>query len=116
MNNEKLEVLKTADGYLDSLVKGIEAVAELIQASNEFEAINKIPQVIDGIDYILKAVILTKDIHKEAIDLEGLNEQLGEIIEAFENEDYILIGDLFNYELLPIIQNVHEGIKKSLIN
>lgn len=114
MNNEKLEVLKTADSYLDNLIKGIEDISELIQAGKEFEAINKIPQIIDGIDYILKAIILTKDIHKESIDLGSLNEQLEQIIEAFENEDYILIGDLFNYELLPIMENIHEGIRKTL--
>ena len=78
------------------------------------EAINKVTLVIDGIDYISKVVVLTKDVQKDEISLDDLNEQLEAIIEAFENEDYILVGDLINYELLPIIENIQEEMKKSI--
>jgi len=114
MKSEKIEVLSTADQYLDNLILGIKEIVELFQSGKEMEAINKVTVVIDGIDYISKVVVLTKDVQKDEISLDDLNEQLQAIIEAFENEDYILIGDLFNYELLPIIENIQEEIKKSI--
>ena len=107
MNKEKIEVLQTANDYMNNLKNGIVNLANMIQEGKEQEAITIIPQVVDGIEWIVQVIILTK---------EGLNDQLQEIIEALENEDYILVGDLFNYEILPILENIHERIKETLAN
>lgn len=114
MNTEKIETLKTVNEYLYNLEAGINDIVNQIQQGNEIEGIKNIIPVLDGIDYVCKAIILTKDIHKDEISLDDLNSQLKEIIEAFENEDYILLGDLLNYELLPIINEIHEKIKISI--
>lgn len=114
MSAEKIETLQTVNEYLYNLEAGINDIVNLIQQGNEMEGIKNIILILDGIDYVCKAIILTEDIHKEEISLEELNSQLEEIIEAFENEDYILLGDLLNYELLPIINEIHEKIKISI--
>lgn len=116
MENEKIEVLKTADEYLYDLKKGINNLCELIQSGKEQEGVNLIAQVADGIKWIIDAVTLTKDVQKNEIDSSELDEQIEEIVEALENEDYILVGDLFNYEILPILENIHEGIKETVVN
>jgi len=116
MNNEKIEVLQTANDYMNNLKNGIVNLANMIQEGKEQEAINIIPQVVDGIQWIVQAIGLTKEVQKNEIAIAGLNEQLQEIIEALENEDYILVGDLFNYEILPILENIHEGIKETVAN
>ena len=114
MKNEKIETLRIADEYLDNLKIGITNVVNLIQEGNEIEGINNVVPVLEGIEYISKVITLTKDVQKDIIELDDLNNQLNEMIEAFENEDYILLGDLLNYELLPVIEEIHEKIKMSI--
>lgn len=53
---------------------------------------------------------------KEELDESELTEKFSEVIEAMENEDYILVGDLFQYEVYPIIENYENVISKSLLN
>lgn len=114
MINEKLEVLITIDIYLDNLECEIDRIASDFNSGNEAVGISKIVPLAEGIDYISKAINLTKDVQKEEIVLDDLNEILNQIIDTLENEDYVLIGDLFYYELLPIIEDIHNKIKKSI--
>lgn len=114
MYNEKIELLKSVDNYLFNLINGIEKFIMSLKSGNEIDGISNLPYILDGIEYVSKAITLTNDVQKNEIQLDDLNIQLKEIIEAFENEDYILVGDLFNYELLPIIRNFHKNIKLSL--
>lgn len=116
MNKEKIEVLQTANDYMNNLKDGIVNLANMIQEGKEQEAITIIPQVVDGIEWIVQVITLTKEVQKNEIGVEALNDQLQEIIEALENEDYILVGDLFNYEILPILEDIHEGIKETVAN
>lgn len=116
MNSEKIEVLNTANEYLDNLKKGVSDISELIQEGKEQEGINLIPQVADGLQWLIQAVNLTKDVHKKEINIKEIDEHLAEMVEALENEDYILVGDLFNYEILPILEKIHEGIKETVAN
>lgn len=116
MNNDKLEAIISADEYLYNLKKGVKNIVELIQEGKEQEGINLISQVADGIDWVASVVKLTKDIQKNEIEMEDINEHIETIIEALENEDYILISDLFNYEILPILERVHDEIRTYVAN
>ena len=93
------------------LKKGVISVFELIQEGKEQEAINIVPQVVEGMQWIIQVVELSKEAQKEEIQLEGINDHIEELIEAFENEDFVLVGDLFNYEILPILEEAHKQIK-----
>ncbi|MFR1380499.1 MAG: hypothetical protein ACLSTJ_16270 [Clostridium neonatale] len=110
MENKKIEILKTAYEYIDKLIEGIKNIVEEIQEGNEYEAIVIIPNVAEGMEWLINSIKLTEDIQTEPIDLDSLNQQLKELIEAFENEDYILIGDIFNYELIPILNEFKDKI------
>lgn len=114
MNEEKVEVLKSANQYMNNLKKGINNVNELIENGKYSEVCNTIYLIGDGIEWLTQAIFLTKDIHKKKINIGDINEHLQNIVEALENEDYILIGDLFKYEILPILDRVHCEIKENL--
>lgn len=111
MNNEKVEVLNTANKYLDNLENGILQVVEAFQQQNQSKGCQLIPLIADGINWVVDVVELTKDMHKENINISNIDEKLQEVVEALENEDYILVGDLFEYEVLPIIKQVHKKIQ-----
>ncbi|WP_315077708.1 hypothetical protein [uncultured Clostridium sp.] len=115
MNNE-FEVLVTANEYIDNLKNGANKVTDYIEVGNEQEGIGLIPLIADGVEWLLNAIDLTKNIHKGTIDTIKISEKLCEIVEALENEDYILVGDLFKYEILDILEEIQNNIKKVIAN
>lgn len=116
MLNEKIEALKTADEYLDKLKNGINKVVNLIEEENESKACSYISDISQGIDWIIQVIALTSDIQKEKIELVNINEKLNEVVEALENEDYNLLGDIFKYEISPALDNIHKQIKVCILN
>lgn len=108
MMNKKIEVIKETSDYLYNLKKGIRKCVNYIQEGNEAAAINLIPLIADGIDWVINVVRLTLDVQKNKLDISEINNHLVEMIDAMENEDYILVGDLFNYEMLPILNQIQK--------
>lgn len=102
----KLEVLKDAYNYIDNLNSGIEELGNSINSGNEEKGVKLIPLICDGIEWVIQVISLTKDMQKEKISIEDLNEKLEETIEALDNEDFILVGDLFSYEIAPILNEI----------
>ena len=114
--SEKIEVLGSANEYLFNLKSGINTVVKLINEEKESEGLRIIPDVADGIAWILDVTRLTKDIIGEVEGFSGIDDFLSEIVEALENEDYILVSDLFNYEILPILENLHQSIRSKILS
>lgn len=114
MNEAQIEVLKTADEYLDKLKSGISKAVNLFENDKQEEGCDYLALISKGIEWIVEVVSLTKESQKEEIEIQNINEHLESIVEALENEDYTLVGDLLNYEVLPILENVHEKIKESV--
>lgn len=110
MNKKKQEVLITASEYIVKLKLGIKDTAELFQSYDETKGSSLLYEITDGLQWITDALVLTEIINNNEV-LE-INQKLKEIVEAFENEDYILIGDLLFYEVLPIIEKIETKIKK----
>lgn len=108
---EEKELLKTVDNYLYNLRNGIKNVSDLIQEGKEQEALNIIAQIADGLQWVEEAINATKYYHDNKLSLKEMNEFLKEISEALENEDYILVSDLFEYEIMPIMKKLHSDIK-----
>lgn len=116
MNDKKIQVLESANEYLDNLKRGVENIFDYIQESKEFEAIELIPQVAEGMQWVDQVLNVTKDILNIDEGLNIVNQYIEEISEALDNEDYILVGDLFNYEILPVLEKIHKKIKDYLAN
>lgn len=70
----------------------------------------------DGIEWLINIINLTKEFHQGKISLDSIDEKLAEIVEALENEDYTLVSDLFNYEILPILEETQDKINSLIQN
>ncbi|AVQ44414.1 TPA: hypothetical protein ACX96Z_000775 [Clostridium sporogenes] len=114
--NEKIEALRTASEYILNLKNGINTAAENFQTGNDEDGTNLVPLIADGINWVAQILELTKDVHKEEVNFDELNNKLEELVEAIEFQDFILVGDLFQYEILPEIENMEKIINKSLLN
>lgn len=103
---EKIDVLITAKEYIERLEKGIESIVYYIEIENEMEACRIISDATEGIQWLLDAIRLTEEVHNNQLATKDIEGFLAEIVEALENEDYILVGDLFNYEVLPQLSDI----------
>lgn len=114
--NEQMEALRTANEYLDNLIGGVKKVANYIEQGEEEKGVELISYIADGIEWLLSAVNLTQEVHEGSVNIGAINEKLEEIVEALENEDYVLVGDLFNYEILPILEDIQGNIRNVVNN
>lgn len=113
MNDSKMEVLHTSSEYLGKLIPGINNILEFYRSGNELKANRMIIDVIDGLLWLTEAFTLTQDIQKEKMDVSCMNEHLSEMLSAFENSDYVLLSDLLEYEVLPILKKWHLTLAKT---
>jgi len=112
----KRETLEMANEYMDNLFSGVKNSVELLYSGNESEGFSLIPSICEGIKWITEVLVLTKNENEnEDLDLVNiLHGKLEEIIESFENMDYILVADLLNYELLSVLQDIKLYIEEKL--
>ncbi|QBD85199.1 hypothetical protein EQG73_08260 [Clostridium tetani] len=107
---QKLEALETAKNYIDNLKEGIDSIYNYISEGKENDALSLIPDFAEGIEWLSQVLVLTKDVHKKDLNMDELNDLLNEVVEAIENEDYILVGDLFKYEIYEILDELQQNI------
>ena len=112
--DEKFDTLKTVNEYMMNLIKAIEKAVEYFQEGEDRKGCELILPITEGMQWMSDALMVTKDIHKQDVNLEDMNEKLSEIVEALENGDFILIGDLFQYELTPMLEDIQKNINKVL--
>lgn len=114
MDEMQREALTTANEYLFNLRNGVEETVTLFEQEQYSKACNMVASIADGIEYIEKIISLTKNVLIKELDNNKLNNILNDIVKAIENEDFVLVGDLLNYEILPILQEIHNVIQESI--
>ena len=120
------ETLNEIERYLPILKKGMLDTADLFRMGNTEEASTKYQQVLEGIEWYLQSTssILniignkkTLDDQKETID--KFNKLLGDIMVAYKKDDFILVADMLEYEMVEYIDDFiefNENIRNNLKN
>lgn len=119
MENKELKQMKidtviTLDEYLNALIEDASNVAELFREDEISQGLFFISNISEAIEMVCQAVIEIQSILTEEFDLDNLNNFMNEMIQALENEDYILLGDLLEYEIIPILENLKINIEKTI--
>ena len=83
--------------YLDKLVEFIMENNNEIRENNGKCNFLVFEKIIEYIQIWLGEVVATS---KKEIELDNFNNHINEIIAAFENGDYLLMADIFEYELI----------------
>lgn len=105
------EVVESAIDYLDRVIIGIEGINEDFQRGREDRATSSIVQLVDGIQWLLQVIEGTREIQGDAtIDASQINPVFNQLIEALENMDYVLLGDLLEYEITPVMKEWREKL------
>lgn len=107
----KKEVIDSAVEYINRVVVGIEGIIEDFQSGREDKATNSMVQLVEGIQWLLQAIEGTKDVQGEnSIDNSGINHIFSQLVEALGNTDYVLLGDLLEYEITPVMKEWKEKL------
>lgn len=106
-NNIINESLNSLNEYLDKLIPGIEKIVDYFSKDNEGEALKLLIEAIEGINWCLEVVILTKPtLEKYNIEIneKNIRKILLEFEQALQNEDFVYVSDLLEYELIDIFK------------
>jgi hypothetical protein len=109
MDNKQLmeETLAEAYQYSRKLSDACNTINDCFQGGREQEAGALFHQFLDGLGWISEAFHLTHPLQIEKgidIDLKKLPEVLRPLEEAWQNQDYGLVGDVLVYEIQPMIE------------
>ena len=110
-NKELVEVVDKAIEYCDKLEKAISNGAELFRSDKIAAGSKLLLEILDAIQWVIDVAAGTKDLQTSKVDIEDVNEKLKLAIEAFENSDYNLLGDVLEYEVLEGTSNIKTSLQ-----
>lgn len=112
MDKERDEFTKELLEYGEKVINVINNIIEDLHNENDRNAFKNIVPLSNGMDYIIQSYLLINN--DSDLDIFEINEHLTSIVEAIENNDSILVADIFNYEIKPIFISIMDDIKKGL--
>lgn len=115
MQSNYEELLDSILSYIPNMLNGIESTVIKLNANNVAQAIDNILLIIEGIQWILDAIVIMNSYEENCIDIVMLNTIFKEMIGAFENSDYVLLKDILKFELYPSVEKILEDLQLTFI-
>ena len=103
-NFNKEEMFQQIKEYMKNINGIIRNIVDDIRENNN---ISNLVDILDGLAYCFRGLNLTKELHNISIDENNFKEKVEEILEATQNEDYNLIADIVEYEILENVENLN---------
>lgn len=111
------EILLSLEQYLKGAIPELENLTTKMYQTNLNETIDNFTQFLDGVQWINEAIsAIDKNQEKPnqwddvILTIANLNEELKGIEEAIENNDNVLIADILQYEIVPILKELQQYI------
>ena len=116
--------LANALDYLKKLIPGFEQAADLFRTGNEQEANKYYLQILDGIDWFSQVVSVIMspdegetelpDTYDESLEVrqKKLTDLMSQMLEANQNQDWVLLADLLEYEMVPFYKDWEKFLSK----
>lgn len=113
MTNIVLETQESFYHYIERVATGSQTIADYLREDKIGEAIQLIVQFSEGVSWLTKVVELMEN-HKYTIDINfsDINPFLDEINNGIERQDYVIVADMFEYEIQPFFE---EAKKKDFV-
>lgn len=110
MSNIIYDTQESFYDYLEKVVEGTQKISDYLREDKIGEALQLIIQFSEGVSWITQVITLMRE-HDFYIDINlgHLNEFLTEVNEGIERKDYVIVADMFEYEIGPFFE---EGATK----
>jgi hypothetical protein len=108
--------MQMAKEYIDKFLPGIDKATESFRLGNNDEGVEICSYVEEGLQWLIEIARLTKDVQSEEMDEALMEEKSDMLVEAYENEDFTLMGDILEFEIKPILTKWNAVIKGVAMN
>lgn len=117
------ETLLSTESYIKRAIPEIETIVDEFYQNPSQQTWEKLKQLIEGIQWIAQ-VILSIDQFEEKLanwedyltNLATLQNELPNLLEALQNQDTVLIGDIIQYEILPNFETLQKIVTDTIDN
>ncbi|KAB2953628.1 hypothetical protein F9B85_03130 [Heliorestis acidaminivorans] len=100
------ETLGTIIEYIPKLISATDQIVEKLQSEKQQEAFAILVQYIEGLQWVVKALTEIQNLgHELNIDTDEVNTFLLEIEEGLKIGDYVMLNDLIEYEISPLLSD-----------
>lgn len=100
------ETIESLIEYIPKMINGCQNTVENLQGGNEAVAVQLLPDIVEGLEWILQALSGLRDNGKFLnIELSSLTKHFHEMVNALELRDYVLLADLLDYEIVPVLED-----------
>ncbi len=116
--------LSNALDYLKKLIPGFEKAADLFRTGNEQEANKYYLQILDGMEWFSQVVNIIMKPDEGEVVLSGsenenlqarqakLTDLMSQMLEANQNQDWVLLADVLEYEMVPFYKDWEKILSK----
>jgi hypothetical protein len=108
------ETLLEASNYSDRLIEGIREYIDLLNKDIYSEASKKLVDIVEGLDWEFSAISLMQDKLAPKFELQDCKELFKQLSEAIQNSDLVLISDLLQYEIIPLLEKWNAGLREEI--
>ena len=111
------QALSEAHVYGEELRTTCSTISGHFQFGRQEQGIELLRGFLEGIGCISQAIHLTQPIHEATglnIELSELPDVLGPLVEALENKDYGLAGDILTFEIAPVLDKWSLELRKGI--
>jgi len=109
--------LANAKEYLEKLIPGFQKAADLFRMGNEQEAHKYYLQILDGIDWFSQVVLNIVKSRGNQVEGQSLGDRqekltglMAQMLEANQNQDWVMLADLLEYEMIPFYKDWQETL------
>lgn len=105
MNELLAETVESYNNYLIKIPRGCQTVADLLRADQIRNAMQIVADFSDGVIWLTTANdMFQKNGFKSELDSKKIHEFLNEVNNGLEIQDYVLVADMFEYEIKPFFE------------
>lgn len=107
--NELIEVVESYNSYIKNIAPGSVQIAEDLRKDEIQDALQLILQFSEGMSWLVEASdLLVQNGINNNLDVTQIHEFLHEINSGLEIQDYVLVADMFEYEIAPFFEQITE--------
>lgn len=113
ISESKVEIIKKSSYYCQSCYTSMHAFNELVQ-NRKLEVLDSLlMKIMEDITNLMK---FYTELNLSVSTISNLNSKLELFMDGYTNSDYYYIKDIFDYEILPVVEDIFNEIKKIIAN
>lgn len=115
------DVLISLENYTEQAMPLLEGLSNAFYNNPESETWSQFAQLMESLQWINSVIELLRKQEEKVANWEQyektagiIQQELGNLEDALENEDFVLIGDIIQYEIKPIFVTLHDTTKTTI--